>query len=700
MLAGNQSESDIYTPISDNTNSEEVLQLARFWLKRCVGPEHPACPDESFGSEPRYYPTRLIELPPYDSDLNPFHLHTESAEAGGDSTSGIPSIWGQRKKGGEETVRLVKTQDKIIQPYLPSKYPPKRKYNRSETQSHPNRKPQQDDSQTNGPVDPQNNTSRPNADGEERNNKDPSKNREPRGEYVTLSHCWGAPSLRIIRLIRENEVAFMTDGIPLKALPLTFRQAIDFARRLSEDIRYIWIDSLCILQDDLEDWEREGLQMYSVYRNSYCNISATAAGDSTIGLHNKRDPQHLWEEEISLNTEGIPRPLTKASPKRTLGLQALVKRCRLQDASFWDRHVDDAPVNRRAWVLQERLLAPRVLHFCKEQIAWECGHVDAAESLPHGISDAELRSGRITKRSRLKGLISEDYGEKPLVSDDLEKSNEAHECWKRVVERYSTTSLTKPEDKLIALAGIAEHISKRIGKDEYVVGMFGKYLASQLLWRVNPKYEDEMYKYPQRRAPKWRAPTFSWAAVDAPQGIKCGETFRERELQISVVKIHIQHKDPRRRFGLIIEDYCYLDLSCTLVKISIHKSGTLDGTTTGSTTEQTIPYFWQLEEGGQDIAKPKSELSNLYLDSVHDDFKEIQDLGETYCIPAYEKTLSGIGQLVCLLVQLLKDHNARGGSDRRVFRRIGIAAVPEFQKDSQNAIWEAAKSKRETIRLT
>jgi hypothetical protein len=92
--------------------------------------------------------------------------------------------------------------------------------------------------------------------------------------------------------------------------------------------------------------------MYSVYRDSYCNISATAPNDGIQGLHSKRDPQDLWETEVNLNLEGIPRELSSSGRKQQqseLGRKMRIQRCKLLDASFWERIVDDAPVNRRAW---------------------------------------------------------------------------------------------------------------------------------------------------------------------------------------------------------------------------------------------------------------------------------------------------------------------------------------------------------------
>lgn len=449
----NESESQIYTPTAENTNSEEIYKLARFWISKCTGPEHESCPNENFNNRLRHYPTRLIELPPYD--------------LGSSQGANLDEI----------EVRLVESKDIVV---LPVQY----------HDDYPEFRAQNQRSRTDRIA----------------------------GEYVTLSHCWGEK--QFTRLLRDNYKHFKT-GIALKTLPLTFRHAIQFACRLSRAVRYIWIDSLCIVQDDKEDWLAESVQMYEIYRNSFCNLSATAASDSEQGLFFPRDPQHLWENEVSLNTKELSDPRSTTRPHQYLGIEPLIKRCTIQDISFWDRTVEDAPVNRRAWVLQERLLAPRILHFCQGQIAWECRHIDAAECRPHGVSHIELRSQevKLEESARLKGLIPDDYGPKPIAVEPTEASQAAHKNWKLVVERYSRTALTNSEDRLIAVAGIAELMSSRIGNElKYVAGMWEMYLASQLLWRVNDVYKDGqlVLSNPSRRPTSYRAPSFSWVAVDAP----------------------------------------------------------------------------------------------------------------------------------------------------------------------------------------
>lgn len=414
MSTENKPDSEIYTPLTENTDSEEVLRLARFWLSSCLGPDHPECPNETFDDRVRFYPSRLLELPAYDNHEKPFDFLSRSKHG-----------QGNKEKPKQEKVRLVVTAGCQIRPLQATKG---RDWDSQRNTLSKIMSPIEKDSesQLKGSGTPANEKSsltklwvpKVNFEDDER----------PRGHYVTLSHCWG--NAKFTKLMKENLEDFKK-GIPLSSLNSTFRQAIDFARRLSPSIRYIWIDSLCIILDDKDDWDRESVQMYSVYRNSYCNISATAASDSTNGMHFSRDPHHLWEDDINLNTEGISRPLDGKIPKRHLGLEPLIRRCKIQDASFWDRQVEYAPVNRRAWVLQERILAPRVLHFCKDQIAWECPHINAAESYPYGVSNIELHAGTVGERIRLKSLIPGDYGLKELAIGRTENTFAAHEDWKK-----------------------------------------------------------------------------------------------------------------------------------------------------------------------------------------------------------------------------------------------------------------------------
>jgi hypothetical protein len=498
---------------------------------------------------------------------------------------------------------------------------------------------------------------------------------EPEGQYVTLSHCWGNTGHHFC-LKESNLDVFQRSGIPLKELPRTFQNAIDFARRLSSNVKYIWIDSLCIIQGNKADWLHESTQMYQVYRNSYCNISATAAKNSSRGLYAERDPQHLWGEEVNFNTEDVLRVGADLQRSREpQGHEALIQRCNIVDPSLWQRKVDSAPVNTRAWVLQERLLAPRVLHFCEDQIAWECRELDASESASTGIARDELKNGTIRDRVRLKSLVALEYGPKRTSSSEADFAFQAHENWKLITERYSLTNLTQAKDKLIALAGIAEQMSTQIGAP-YVAGMWrNKYFASQLLWRVEPQFKNQEFLYPSRRPKVYRAPSFSWAAIDAPQGIHCGETQEEGKLLIKVTEVDVHPEpQPNSKFGLVKEGG-YIKLECQKLPISIETKSrrTEDGF-------REDVYSWKLVRDKERDAKMHP---NVYLDSPEDDFEQIRGRhtgSSMWLVPAYKNS---DGDLIGLLLQRKKDNQNH-------FRRVGLSVIPRYVSSEREIMDETS----------
>jgi len=207
----------------------------------------------------------------------------------------------------------------------------------------------------------------------------------PTGHYVTLSHRWG--SGKVFKLMHTT-FEQLRSGIAVTELPLTFQHAIEIARRLKK--QYIWIDSLCIYQDDDDrsDWLQEAALMYKVYANSFLNIAATAAADGSEGLFVHWDPTAgLRPLEIICST-GVTSD--GPTPSRTF---------LLQDILFLEREPMDAPLNRRAWVLQERLLFSRVLHFAAGQMFWECRKGVLCERFPQSLPESMSKMTSITFKS-------------------------------------------------------------------------------------------------------------------------------------------------------------------------------------------------------------------------------------------------------------------------------------------------------------
>lgn len=185
----------------------------------------------------------------------------------------------------------------------------------------------------------------------------------PQGaKYVALSHCWGSRDKWPRCLTTSANYEQQLSHIPWETLPQTFRDTAIFARKLG--LEYIWIDSMCIIQGDERDWQRESTKMYSVYSNAYITFAAAAAHDSHDGLFYRRAPGSLV-------------------PLLTLGFRG--KRYNVEAYSVPDEHwefesqVDrlidtnpSYPLLTRAWAFQERLVSPRVLFFGAEELIWEC----------------------------------------------------------------------------------------------------------------------------------------------------------------------------------------------------------------------------------------------------------------------------------------------------------------------------------------
>lgn len=176
-------------------------------------------------------------------------------------------------------------------------------------------------------------------------------------EYVALSHCWGALTAEERFCTYERNIEDLKRSIDFDMLPLTFRDAITVTRGIG--VRYIWIDSLCIIQDDAEDWEKESRKMEQVFSNAYCTIGASSAKSSLEGFLNRK----------------MSRPCVQIQTQ-TAGQLYI---CPAIDNFHQD--VELGELNRRGWVLQERALSRRTIYYTSTQVYWECGGGVQCETL-------------------------------------------------------------------------------------------------------------------------------------------------------------------------------------------------------------------------------------------------------------------------------------------------------------------------------
>jgi Heterokaryon incompatibility protein (HET) len=303
----------------------------------------------------------------------------------------------------------------------------------------------------------------------------------------------------------EN-VSSHTTNLPYGHLPRTFREAITVTRTLGLD--YLWIDSLCIIQNSIEDWANEAAHMAEVYENAFVTISADAAMDSQTGFLNK--PAQLLGPSASVPYElnnvlgrsykGIMHIREKGPLMRQIPVHGwhpgtiILKPPLPKDTGSSDQippclqAQDDAAASKlstRGWVLQERLLSPRTLHFGPSELGWECRTCIKCECT---ATSARSRRGESLLKS---ALVKKD--------------------WAKLVKEYTRMHLTFSRDRLPAISGLASAMFRLRPSDRYLSGLWESTLADDLMWHVDPRLSS-----PRARFRKYYAPTWSWAHLIAP----------------------------------------------------------------------------------------------------------------------------------------------------------------------------------------
>ena len=304
--------------------------------------------------------------------------------------------------------------------------------------------------------------------------------------YVTLSHCWGPNGLGM-KLTGYLEQDYQKH-IPWGLLPLTFRNAIMLTRRIHAvfDVQYLWIDALCIVQGSEEDWTKEASNMANIYHYSFCNLAACIGPDSHFGLFWECDPyaahKCVIEAKISSPESGF---------------------FEVSNQESYATDVKYSVLQSRAWVLQEVLLAPRVIYFTPHQWIWECSELCAGHRAP---AQHLIGGGRQLFTIRQVSAAQTDSKTDPKSS--LHSDYELYRIWMNSVNAFTSRKLTQPRDKLVAISGLAKDIHSRLTiKDKYVVGLWRRHLLLHMLWRVS-------YGHDTSRPQPYRAPTWSWASVE------------------------------------------------------------------------------------------------------------------------------------------------------------------------------------------
>ncbi|RFU31167.1 hypothetical protein B7463_g5190, partial [Scytalidium lignicola] len=342
---------------------------------------------------------------------------------------------------------------------------------------------------------------------------------EKSAPYIALSHCWGveqatekltrdtknpvdlSQSSSVLDAYWEVRKASQTttetlveklQGVPIEALPQTAQDAIIIARKIG--ISYLWIDSLCIIQDDKEDWLRESARMADIYLNAFLVVGASNSSADYDGfLHERPEPDMVkFNHTLSDGTNTY------------LGLQLLPPTSRRwaminsPETSNMDP-LGDEPLTHRAWCLQERYLARRMVLYGSAQVFWECAELLAAQD-----GDSVVRADDYLQELKATASVKPTIFEPRPDGDDMVN----YRAWYKMVEKYMSCAITQGTDRLPALAGLASAVASS-SHDEYLAGIWRNGMIEGLLWS-----KAESGKSSLKRPDTYRAPSWSWVSVE------------------------------------------------------------------------------------------------------------------------------------------------------------------------------------------
>ncbi|KAI9163857.1 HET-domain-containing protein [Paramyrothecium foliicola] len=455
-------------------------------------------------------------------------------------------------------------------------------------------------------------------------------------EYLCLSHCWGTADPNALKPLETTSDSLSNfskpAGIPWDRLTTTFREAIIFTRMMR--IRYLWIDSLCIVQDDEQDWEREAGRMADIYENATLTLAAAASSHSQGGLLRASDT-HLpvkWTDDSN-----------DVAGARCLSLQRLPRPVFFEHVTRHKHPEFVSPLLKRAWVLQERMLSKRTLFFTPLELVFECREGCVTDS-GHDWVNSDIKH-------KFASTVYKDDGGQNSVSNA--RKDQLHGIWRQMVEMFTRLSLTRENDMLPAMAGIAKRMLIALGGDhyeedvgfeekEYLAGLWRETFIHDMLWERDTERVSGLPRV-NRNVPTW-----SWARNDAPK-----EYHTERILGqlCDVVDVKSEYQDNRVLDSFVSVQSLLVVLSGYLLRVKAmgrcihiqHNARVAHGAATD--------YYWgeegeeQIKQGDELFALPVALRPGMGHEASTDTFPDLD--------------------VVCLVLCPVSDRPA-------TFRRVGI----------------------------
>lgn len=329
--------------------------------------------------------------------------------------------------------------------------------------------------------------------------------------WVALSHCWGGS--KPLNLLTSN-VAELKQNINFADLPATFQDAIRVCRGLS--VPFLWIDSLCIIQDDGDDWNREAAQMGRVYNDAFLVVLAASSEKPEVPFLGERGGDWATKQFDFETPDGMVVPI-KVRKRHLLAAPLDHGPYEPPFSDGWATLKRVGSVYKRGWCFQEAYLATRALHFAPGSLIYECKTQRRSQDTPPPYPQL------------LPGTLGH-------VPDEVK--------WRLLIKGYTARQLTKGSDKLHAVAGIAQLVPQA-SRSPYLAGLWSESLLGDLMWQVMA-IADRSVTVMTVTADDQQAPSWSWASIN--HGVLWND-YKKFEPLAAVLEAHCPLVRADNRFG-------------------------------------------------------------------------------------------------------------------------------------------------------